>query len=69
MNTGGYTGKVLRVDLTRGETWVESLDDDLIRRWVGGVGFGAHYLWEEVPASVKWSDPENIMVWASGPLP
>ncbi len=68
MNTGGYTEKLLRVDLSKGKTWVESLDDTMIRRWVGGVGFGAHYLWEEVPASVSWSDPENIMVWASGPL-
>jgi aldehyde:ferredoxin oxidoreductase len=68
MRPGGYTGNVLRVDLTKGETRIESLDDVMIKRWVGGVGFGAHYLWEEVPASVNWSDPDNIMVWASGPL-
>jgi aldehyde:ferredoxin oxidoreductase len=68
MKAGGYTGKMLRVDLTKRETWVEALDDRMIRRWVGGVGLGAHYLWEEVPAFVNWSDPENIMVWASGPL-
>jgi len=68
MTSYGYTGKVLRVDLTKRKTWVEALNDDLIRRWVGGVGLGAHYLWEEVPADVKWSDPDNIMVWASGPL-
>jgi len=68
MKSGGYIGNILRVDLTKGETWIDSLDDKMAKRWIGGVGLGAHYLWEEIPASVKWSDPENIMVWASGPL-
>lgn len=68
MKAGGYIGNILRVDLTKRETRVESFDDKMAKRWIGGVGLGAHYLWEEIPASVKWSDPENIMVWASGPL-
>ncbi len=68
MEIGGYLGKILRVDLSSGKTSVEELDRSFIKKWVGGVGFGARYLYEEVPAGVKWSDPENRLIWTSGPL-
>lgn len=68
MDIGGYVGKILRVDLGKGETSVEELDRSFIEKWVGGVGFGAKYLYDEVPAGVEWSDPDNRMVWTSGPL-
>jgi aldehyde:ferredoxin oxidoreductase len=68
MDIGGYLGKILRVDLSEGKTSVEELDRSFIEKWVGGVGFGARYLYEEVPAKVRWSDPENRLIWTSGPL-
>lgn len=68
MNIGGYLGRILRVDLTKGESTVEELNEDFIKKWVGGVGFGAKYLWDEVPAGIEWSDPENRMIWTTGPL-
>jgi len=68
MDIGGYLGKILRVDLSKGKMSIEELDDSFIEKWVGGVGFGAYYLNEEVPPDVEWSDPENRMIWTSGPL-
>jgi aldehyde:ferredoxin oxidoreductase len=68
MDIGGYAGKMLRVDLSAGKTSVEPLDRSFVEKWVGGVGFGARYLYEEVPAGVGWSDPENRLIWTSGPL-
>jgi aldehyde:ferredoxin oxidoreductase len=44
------------------------LDDGTLRKWVGGVGLGAKYLYEEVPPGLELSDPENRLIWASGPL-
>ena len=38
MIRGGFAGRVLRVDLTRGETRAEPLDPDLARKFVGGLG-------------------------------
>jgi aldehyde:ferredoxin oxidoreductase len=64
----GYTGKILRVDLSQGKTWSEDLDDGTLEKWVGGVGLGTKYLCEEVPPGVEWSDQENRLIWASGPL-
>ena len=68
MDIGGYLGRILRVDLSNGQTSVEELSRSFIEKWVGGVGFGARYLYEEVDAGVKWSDPENRLIWTSGPL-
>jgi aldehyde:ferredoxin oxidoreductase len=68
MEIGGYVGKILRVNLSNGEMIEEPLAQPFVEKWVGGVGFGARILYEEVPPGVEWSDPENRIVWTSGPL-
>jgi aldehyde:ferredoxin oxidoreductase len=68
MEIGGYLGKILRVDLSAGRTRVEELDRSFVEKWVGGVGFGAKYLYEEVVPGVNWSHPQNRLIWTSGPL-
>jgi aldehyde:ferredoxin oxidoreductase len=68
LKEGGYVGKVLRVDLSNGKTWTEPLDKGTVQKWVGGVGFGAKTLYSEVPPGVEWRDPENRLIWATGPL-
>ena len=37
-------------------------------KYVGGTGLATKYLWEEVPAGVEWSDPENRITFFTGPL-
>ena len=64
----GYTGRILRIDLSEGKIWTEDLDVAILKKWVGGVGLGAKYLYEEVPPGVEWSDPDNRLIWTSGPL-
>lgn len=66
--SGGVTGKILRVDLTSKSTAVESLSEETLRRYMGGTGLGAKILYDEVPPGVEWSDPENRLILASGPL-
>ncbi len=64
----GYEGKILRVDLTNKQVTAEELDETTLRKYVGGTGLGIKYLYEEVPSGVEWSDPENRLILASGPL-
>ena len=61
--TGGYLGRVLRVDLSREKITVEPLDDSILRKFIGGAGLGARYLYNEVPSGVEWSDPENRLIF------
>jgi aldehyde:ferredoxin oxidoreductase len=64
----GYAGRLLRVDLSSGKTWVESLDEARARRYLGGRGLGARILMDEVPEGCDSLGPENRLIFAMGPL-
>lgn len=64
----GYAGRLLRVDLGSGKTWVESFDEARARRYLGGRGLGARILMDEVPEGCSPLGPENRLVLAMGPL-
>ena len=68
MTLYGYTGKILRVDLSEGRISEEQTRQDLIEKFVGGSGFGARYLYEEVKPETTWGSPENRLILAPGPL-
>ncbi len=63
----GYMGKVLRVDLTTGTRRDEPLEPELAEHYLGGAGFGAEYLYREVPPDVEWDAPDNrLIMWGTG---
>ncbi len=64
----GYAGRLLRVDLGSGKSWVESLEEAKARRYLGGRGLGARILVDEVPAGCDPMGPDNRLVLAMGPL-
>ena len=64
----GSWGKVLRVDLTKGTTSVDEMDEATFRRHPGGRALIAHYLLTELPAGVDPLGPDNILVFAMGVL-
>jgi aldehyde:ferredoxin oxidoreductase len=68
IGNAGYLNKVLRVDLTNEKITEEPLDPEMVRLYVGGVGIGAKYLYDEVPPGVEWDDPENRVIISTGPV-
>jgi aldehyde:ferredoxin oxidoreductase len=68
LKLAGYVGKILRVDLSKKKILEEKLDEGILKKWVGGVGLAAKYLYDEVPPGVEWSDPRNRLIWTTGPL-
>ena len=68
MDLYGYSGKVLRIDLTNGVAQAEALPPRVIENYLGGVGFGSHYLNAENPDGIRWSDPDNRLILANGPF-
>jgi len=64
----GWRGKILRVDLTKGECKEESLDPHVARDYTGGRGLGIYYLNKEVDPRCDPLSPENTMIMAAGPL-
>lgn len=65
---GGFTGNILRVDLSRGAVSDEKLDSERAERYLGGLGLGAEILWDEVPAGIEPYDPENRLIFTTGPF-
>ena len=68
MYKGGYTGKILRVDLTSQTAKEEPLPEELVRDYLGGAGFAIKYLYDEVPADTPPLDDANKLFFSVGPL-
>ncbi|MFP3950639.1 MAG: aldehyde ferredoxin oxidoreductase family protein [Candidatus Bathyarchaeia archaeon] len=64
----GYTGRVLRVNLSENEVRICPLERDYIYNYLGGRGFNSRRLLDEVPLSVNPLDPENKLMISTGPL-
>lgn len=64
----GYGGRILRVDLTNGKITKEPTPADVARDFIGGRGFGAYFLYKEVPRHADPLGPDNKLIISTGPL-
>ncbi len=64
----GYAGSVLRVDLTSRTVQKDPLSETFADKYIGGRGFVARLLYDEIPAGIDPFSEENIVVMATGPL-
>ena len=62
----GFTGIILRVDLTTGKTERLELSEEFYRTYMGGSGFGAYFLLKEIKTKTDPLAPENIVTIAPG---
>ena len=64
----GWTGQILRVNLTD-QTWRrEAFDEDFALKWIGGRGFALKILYDELAPGIDPLGPENKLVVAVGPI-
>jgi len=68
---GGYAGKFLDVDLTKGKINEVTFSDEVLRQYFGGRGLAAKILWDRV--GKKWSRldpyaPESPLIILTGPM-
>ncbi len=64
----GYTGKILKVDLTTGILEIEEPDAMFYRTYLGGAGFVGYYLLKEMPVGADPLGPDNLLIFAAGPV-
>jgi aldehyde:ferredoxin oxidoreductase len=62
----GWTGTILRVDLTAGRTWREQIPTELLHAYLGGRGLGVRLLRDRF--HLDPFDPEMALMFAVGPL-
>ncbi len=68
MYTGGYTGKILRINLTGQTAKEEPVSESLARGYLGGAGFAIKLLYDELESSTPPLSPDNKLIFAVGPL-
>ncbi len=64
----GYTGQILRVNLSNGSISVDKPDDNFYRRYVGGAGFVGYFLLKELKPGIDPLGPDNKLIFAPGPV-
>lgn len=64
----GYFGKQLRVSLDNKEILKENIDATILRKYLGGAGYAARILYDEIPKGIDPLSPENKLMFATSPL-
>jgi aldehyde:ferredoxin oxidoreductase len=65
---GGYMGRILFIDLGRGEMSEEALDEKFCRDFLGGYGMGGRILYSRQSVGVDPLGPDNTLGLLTGPL-
>jgi aldehyde:ferredoxin oxidoreductase len=65
---GGYTGKMLFVNLSTRTIKTKALSEDMARLFVGGYGLGARILYDLMKPGVDPLGPDNVLGFVTGPL-
>lgn len=75
---GGYTGRILYVNLTDERIRVESIDEEAARKYIGGKGYALHVFYKKylkeymskgiAPRDIDPLGPENVLAFTTGPI-
>lgn len=63
-----WSKKRLKINLTEKSHIVEPIEEEIIKKWVGGIGIGSYYYLKENNKKILPLDPENILYFCVGPL-
>ena len=64
----GYANRTLHIDVGSNQIQSKAVDQKMKETFTGGRGFCLWLLWNAVKDDTRWSDPENELVIAGGPI-
>jgi aldehyde:ferredoxin oxidoreductase len=64
----GWNGTFLQVNLSKSKAVANRYDAGLAKHFLGGRGFAVKILWDKLKPGVDPLSPENLLVFATGPL-
>lgn len=64
----GWSGKLLRVDVSKGTAEKEDIAPEILKNYIGGRGLGTKLLYDEVGPDVDGDGPGNKVIFSVGPL-
>ncbi len=68
MNYYGYMGRYARINLTKRKVKIEKTPKTIIKGFLGGTGFCAKILYDEISREIDPLSPENKLIVATGPV-
>jgi aldehyde:ferredoxin oxidoreductase len=64
----GWSGRILRVNLSLNKISTQKFNSEFALNFLGGRGFAIKILWDELTPGIDPLSPENKLVFATGPL-
>ncbi|MFX0107752.1 MAG: aldehyde ferredoxin oxidoreductase family protein [Candidatus Hodarchaeota archaeon] len=64
----GFMGQILVVDLTEKTTSLLPIDEEIVSKFIGGSGYASKLLYDFMDTSVDPFDPDNMLLFMTGPL-
>ena len=64
----GFYNKILKIDLTKKKYSIETLEDDILKTYLGGKGLASYLLYTLNPPGIDPLAPENCLIFATGPV-
>jgi aldehyde:ferredoxin oxidoreductase len=64
----GFTGKILRVNLSKEKISSETLEENFYRQYFGGRGLISYFLLNELKTGIDPLSPDNLLIFACGPV-
>jgi len=66
--TSGYGFRVLNIDLSSGESWIEEIYSHVMSKFLGGASLGAYLLFPDLTVDLDPLSPESPLLILTGPL-
>jgi len=64
----GYSGKILRINLSDQDVTLEATSPEIARRFIGGTGYASYLLYHELAKGVEPLGSENKLIFCTGPV-
>ena len=68
MNLYGYVDRISRINLSSGKMRNKDLEEEVLRKFLGGRGLAGKILLEELNIEVYPLGPRNMLIFLTGPL-
>ncbi len=65
---GTHRGKILDVNLSTGNVKTNTIEEDVLRKFIGGSGLAAKLFFDRVPPDVEPLSDKNVIFLMAGPL-
>jgi aldehyde:ferredoxin oxidoreductase len=64
----GFFNRILKINVTKKTYRIETIEDGLLEKYLGGKGLATHLLLQQNPAGLDPLAPENHLILAIGPV-